>query len=57
MKRKKNPSKLGKSRKPRKSFSVLTGKVQMTRDGFVFVIVDGQDDDIFVKASKTRRHS
>ena len=54
MKRKKNPSKLGKSRKPRKSFSVLTGKVQMTRDGFVFVIVDGQDDDIFVKASKTR---
>ncbi len=26
----------------------------MTRDGFVFVIVDGQDDDIFVKASKTR---
>ena len=32
----------------------LTGKVQMTREGFIFVIVDGQDDDIFVKASKTR---
>ena len=26
----------------------------MTRDGFVFVIVEGQDEDIFVKASKTR---
>ena len=54
MKRKKNPSKLGKSRKPRKSVSLLTGKVQMTRDGFVFVIIDGEDDDVFVKASKTR---
>ena len=54
MKRKKNPSKLGKSRKPRKSFSLLTGKVQMTRDGFVFVIVDGEEEDVFVKASKTR---
>ncbi|MBR5924031.1 MAG: ribonuclease R, partial [Bacteroidales bacterium] len=30
------------------------GRVQMTREGFIFVIVDGQDDDIFVKASKTR---
>lgn len=54
MKRKKNPQKAGKSRKPRKSFSLLTGKVQMTRDGFVFVIVDGEDEDVFVKASKTR---
>ena len=26
----------------------------MTRDGFIFVIVEGQDEDIFVKASKTR---
>ena len=39
----------------RKSFPQLVGKVQMTRDGFIFVVVDGQDDDIFVKASKTRR--
>ena len=54
MKRKKNPSKPPKSRKPRKSFSLLTGKVQMTRDGFVFVIIDGEDEDVFVKASKTR---
>ena len=30
------------------------GKVQMTREGFIFVIVDGLDDDIYVKAAKTR---
>jgi ribonuclease R len=42
------------SGKPRKSFPVYEGRVQMTREGFIFVIVEGQDDDIFVKASKTR---
>ena len=26
----------------------------MTREGYIFVIVDGQDDDIYVKAAKTR---
>lgn len=26
----------------------------MTREGFIFVIVDGEEDDVFVKASKTR---
>ena len=26
----------------------------MTREGFIFVTIDGQDDDVFVKASKTR---
>ena len=31
------------------------GKVQMTRDGFIFVIIEGQDDDVYVKASKTRQ--
>jgi len=31
-----------------------TGRVQMTREGFIFVIIDGQEDDVFVKASKTR---
>ncbi|MBO4757164.1 MAG: ribonuclease R [Bacteroidales bacterium] len=30
------------------------GKVQMGREGFVFVVVEGEQDDIFVKASKTR---
>ena len=33
---------------------MYVGKVQMTREGFIFVIIDGQDDDVFVKASKTR---
>ena len=42
------------SGKVRKSVPVYEGRVQMTREGFIFVIVDGQDDDIFVKASKTR---
>ncbi|MBQ3820503.1 MAG: hypothetical protein II809_03465, partial [Bacteroidales bacterium] len=32
----------------------FVGKVQMTREGYIFVIVDGQDDDIYVKAAKTR---
>ena len=27
----------------------------MTREGFIFVTVEGQDEDIFVKASKTRQ--
>ncbi|NLZ19647.1 MAG: RNB domain-containing ribonuclease [Bacteroidales bacterium] len=53
----------GKGRKPsgrkhsgsgKKVFPQLVGKVQMTREGFIFVIVEGQDDDIFVKAAKTR---
>ena len=54
----------GKGRKPsgrkhsggggKKVFPQYVGKVQMTREGFIFVIVDGQDDDIFVKAAKTR---
>jgi len=38
----------------KKSFPQYVGKVQMTREGFIFVIIDGQDDDVFVKASKTR---
>ena len=31
-----------------------TGTVLMTREGFIFVRVEGLDDDIFVKAAKTR---
>ncbi len=39
----------------KKRFEEVTGRVQMTRDGYVFVIVgEGTDNDIFVKASKTR---
>ena len=39
----------------KKIFPQYVGKVQMTREGFIFVIIEGQDDDVFVKASKTRR--
>ena len=44
------------SRQPgQRNLPEVTGKVQMTRDGFVFVIVENEvDNDVFVKASKTR---
>ena len=35
-------------------FPQVTGKVQMTREGYAFVIVEGEEEDVFVKASKTR---
>lgn len=38
----------------RKSFPQVEGRVQMTREGFAFVITEGEEDDVFVKASKTR---
>ncbi len=44
----------GKGRKERKVFPQVVGKVQMTREGFAFIIVEGDEDDVFVKASKTR---
>ena len=43
-----------KRRSGKKVFPQFVGRAQMTRDGFIFVIVEGQQDDIFVKASKTR---
>ena len=43
-----------KEKKEKKPALVLTGKVQMTREGFIFVIVEGEEDDVFVKASKTK---
>ncbi len=56
MKRKKQQKiRSGKKSHSRKVVQEFTGKVQMTREGFIFVIVDGQDDDIYVKASRTRR--
>ncbi len=30
------------------------GKVLMSRDGFIFVHIEGQEEDVFVKATKTR---
>ena len=55
MARKKNSRGIkGRGRKEKKVFPQVTGKVQMTREGFAFVIVEGEEDDVFVKASKTR---
>ena len=54
MARKKNSRARGRARKERKVVPQVEGKVQMTREGFAFVIVDGEEDDVFVKASKTR---
>lgn len=55
--RKSSRGKGGKGRSGRggkKVFPQVTGKVQMTREGFAFVIAEGEEDDVFVKASKTR---
>ncbi len=41
-------------RKEKKVFPQVTGKVQMTREGYVFVITEENDEDVFVKASRTR---
>jgi ribonuclease R len=38
----------------KKVFPQVTGRAQMTREGFIFVKVEGEEEDIFVKASKTR---
>ena len=44
----------GRGKKEKKVFPQMTGKVQMTREGYIFVIAEGEEDDVFVKASKTR---
>ena len=44
----------GRGRKEKKVFPMVEGRVQMTREGYAFVIAEGEDDDVFVKASKTR---
>ncbi|MBE6234342.1 MAG: ribonuclease R [Bacteroidales bacterium] len=44
----------GRGRKEKKVFPQVEGRVQMTREGYAFVIAEGEDDDVFVKASKTR---
>lgn len=54
MARKKNYRGKGRGRKEKKVFPQYVGKVQMTREGYAFVIVEGEEDDVFVKASKTR---
>lgn len=45
----------GSRQRSKRVLEEVTGKVQMTRDGYVFVIIEGEpDNDVFVKASKTR---
>ncbi len=44
----------GRSKQEKKVFPQAVGKVQMTREGYAFVIIEGEEDDVFVKASKTR---
>ncbi len=41
-------------KKNKKSFPEYVGKVQMTRDRYAFIIIEGEEDDVFVKESKTR---
>ena len=53
--RKSRDKRFGARQKSKKVLAEVTGKVQMTRDGYVFVIIEGEpDNDVFVKASKTR---
>ena len=42
------------NKKARKVVPEYIGKALMSRDGFIFVRVEGQEEDIYVKASKTR---
>ena len=43
-----------KGAKSLQSYPQFVGTVQMSREGFIFVTVPGEQDDIFVKATKTR---
>jgi len=53
--RKSRDKKFGSKHVSRNNYIEVIGKVQMTRDGFVFVVPEGAtDNDVFVKASKTR---
>lgn len=54
MKRKKQQKQQKSKHQARRPVQQLVGRAQMTREGFIFVIVEGQEDDIYVKASRTR---
>ena len=54
MSRRKQAYGRGRSKKEKRGFPQMTGKVQMTREGYIFVIGEGDEDDVFVKKSKTR---
>ena len=38
----------------KKVYPQFVGRAQMSREGFIFVTVEGRDEDIFVRANKTR---
>ena len=44
----------GRGTKSLHSYPQFIGRVQMSREGFIFVVVEGEQDDIFVKATKTK---
>ena len=45
---------LGPKRKKVRVIPEFEGTALMSREGFVFVRIEGQEEDVFVKASKTR---
>ncbi len=51
---------MAKKRKPvkkdkkKKSFPEYIGRVQMTRDRYAFIVIEGEEDDVFVKESNTK---
>ena len=51
-KRKNSPNR--KNYKKARIVPEFEGRVLMSREGFVFVRIEGQEEDVFVKASKTR---
>ena len=52
-KRKKSPNRKNHKKKVR-FVPEFEGKVLMSREGFAFVRIEGQEEDVYVKASKTR---
>ena len=53
MARKKKYYGKGRGRREKKVLPQMTGKVQMTREGYIFVMAEGEEDDVFVKATRT----
>ena len=38
----------------KRNYPEFIGRVQMTKEGYAFIIIDNEEDDVFVRASKTR---
>lgn len=49
-----NGGRNSRNRKEKKQYPEVTGRLQMTREGFAFVIAEGEEDDVFVRANRTR---